>query len=134
MTVSYALDGRTMPSANASIDYPNAYKKLIDAILRRIKYIYACIYIYYFAFSCFHIIVISVLIMCALDSSQIDGSSTTKNEKLNDRNWNVRVNCEIHAHSADCNHVSWILENEFRNAVSYYFMSLRENLLDCELY
>lgn len=42
----YVLDGRTMPSANASIDYPNAYKKLMQFYVELNIYVCICIYIF----------------------------------------------------------------------------------------
>lgn len=62
MTVGYALDGRTMPSADASIDYRNACKELMQF------YVELNIYIFYYFFFVLYHVVISVLIMCALDS------------------------------------------------------------------
>lgn len=43
----YVLDGRTMPSANASIDYPNTYKKSMQF------YVELNIYVYIFIISSF---------------------------------------------------------------------------------
>lgn len=43
------------------------------------------------------------------------------NEKLNDRNWNVRVNCEVQWIAM---HVSWIfmiMQNEFRNVELLFY-------------